>query len=155
MNSWIVRRSLLSWLKQIILTSTQVTRNEVAHAQYSAQVCHRKADAIIAAQTTISALVSDEMIIIESGLSLFLSVWSRLQFDCAELLQWLQAPKTHPVRRYSLNTEASRLNYVLKELPLVIVSLLDSNHTLYASMADALDSCVMGIDPSLFSHAWY
>ncbi|RDB23491.1 hypothetical protein Hypma_009392 [Hypsizygus marmoreus] len=110
-----------------------LTRNEVAHAQYTAQVCHRKTDAITTAQTTMSTIVFDEMIAIESGLSLFLSIWSRLQCDCTDILQWLQNPRSHP------------------EVPHAIISLLDGGHTLYATMADALDSCVMGIDPSHFT----
>ncbi|GLB39918.1 hypothetical protein LshimejAT787_0704280 [Lyophyllum shimeji] len=111
-----------------------LTRNEVAHAQYTAQVCHRKTDAITTAQTTMSTLVSDEMIALESGLSFFLIVWSALQSDCADILHWLQNPRNHP------------------ETPGAIVALLDGGQTLYATVADALDTCVMGIDPSHFTN---
>jgi hypothetical protein len=110
-----------------------LSRNEVAHAQYTAQVCHRKTDAITTAQTTMSTLVSDEMIAIELGLSFFLSIWSRLQSDCTDILHWLQNPRNHP------------------ETPGAIVALLDGGQTLYATVADALDTCVMGIDPSHFA----
>jgi hypothetical protein len=110
-----------------------LTRNEVAHAHYTAQVCHRKTDAITTAQTTMSTLVSDEMITFELGLSLFVSIWSRLQSDCTDILHWLQNP-----RNYS-------------ETPGVIVASLEGGHTLYATVADALDICVMGIDPSHFA----
>ncbi|KAF8062327.1 hypothetical protein FPV67DRAFT_266790 [Lyophyllum atratum] len=110
-----------------------LTRNEVAHAQYTAQVCHRKTDAITTAQTAMSTLVSDEMIAIESGISFFLAIWSRLQWDCTDILHWLQNPRNHP------------------ETPSAIVSLLDGGQTLYATVADALDTCVIGIDPSHFA----
>jgi hypothetical protein len=81
----------------------------------------------------MSTLVSDEMIAIESGISFFLSIWSRLQWDCTDILHWLQNPRNHP------------------ETPGAIVSLLDGGQTLYATVADALDTCVMGIDPSHFA----
>ncbi|KAG6811620.1 hypothetical protein H0H92_006584 [Tricholoma furcatifolium] len=108
-------------------------RSEVAHAQYTAQVHQRKTDALTSAQTTMSTLVSDEMISLESCLSLFLSTWSRLHVDCTEILRWLQNPRSFP------------------ETPGAIVGLLDGNHTLYTAVADALDTLVMGIDPSSFS----
>jgi len=109
------------------------TRNEVTHAQYTAQVCHRKTDALTTAQTMISTLISDEMIAMESSLSFFLSIWSRLQYDSNDILHWLQHPRGHP------------------EMPHAIASLLDGGHYLYASVADGLDICVLGIDPSQFA----
>ncbi|KAF9463275.1 hypothetical protein BDZ94DRAFT_1259539 [Collybia nuda] len=110
------------------------TRNEVAHAQYASQVCRRKTDALAITQTTMSKLVSDEMIMLESGLSLFLSIWSRLQCDCIDILQWLQNPRARP------------------EMPPALVSVIDSGDTLYATVAGALDVFVTGIDPSHFTN---
>ena len=104
-NYWrIVRRtgacvaSLSSFLIPLLKMICIGNRNEVTHAQYTAQVCHRKTDALTTAQTAISILVSDEMVAIESSLSFFLSIWSRLQFDCNDILYWLQHPRGHPVR---------------------------------------------------------
>ena len=73
------------------------TQNEIAHAHYASQVSHRKTDVLTTARTTLSMLVSDEMLTIETGLSLFLSIWSRLQTDCMDILKWLQKGKHHSV----------------------------------------------------------
>ncbi|KAF8219636.1 hypothetical protein L208DRAFT_1338840 [Tricholoma matsutake] len=108
------------------------TQNSVTHAQYTAQVCHRRTHGLTTAQTTISSLVSEEMIVMESGLSFFLSIWSRLQYDCNDILNWLQHPRGHPI-------------------PHAIASLLDGGDNLYAAVAHSLDICVAGIDPSHFA----
>ncbi|KAG5728126.1 hypothetical protein E4T56_gene19240 [Termitomyces sp. T112] len=108
-------------------------RNEVAHAQYTAEVCQRKTDVLSSVQTMMSSLVCDEMISIESGFSLFLSVWSRLHADCTVILDWVQNTRT--------------------ETPGVIIGLMNGNCTLYATVADALDTLLMGIDSSHFAKA--
>ena len=73
-------------------------RNEVAHAQYAAQLRHSGKDFLSGVQTTLATLVSDDMLTFESGLSLFLSVWSRLRTDCSEIFHWLQNPSPQAVR---------------------------------------------------------
>ena len=93
------------------------TRNEVTHAQYTAQVCHRKTDALTTAQTMISTLVSDEMIAIESSLSFFLSIWSRLQYDCNDILHWLQHSRGHPVGFQGAHGYSMLIYYVTGDAP--------------------------------------
>jgi hypothetical protein len=71
----------------------------MTHAHYTSEICHRKTDTLTTAQTTMSTLASDTMIVAESGLTPLLAIWSRLQQDCAELLQWLQNPRDQTVSR--------------------------------------------------------
>jgi hypothetical protein len=111
------------------------TQNEIAHAHYASQVSHRRTDVLTTARTTLSMLVSDEMLTVETGLSLFLSIWSRLQTDCTDILKWLQNGKHHSVTA---------------DLPPPIASYLEGSRTLYASIGDALGIYVAGIDPSHF-----
>ncbi|KAF8208307.1 hypothetical protein K438DRAFT_1813786 [Mycena galopus ATCC 62051] len=66
------------------------TRNEVAHAQYTAQISHRKSDVLSKARTTISDLVPNEMLVLEAALSLFTAIWMRLQADSLDIFNWVQ-----------------------------------------------------------------
>ncbi|KAG6872630.1 hypothetical protein C0995_008150 [Termitomyces sp. Mi166 len=52
-----------------------------------------------------------------------------------------------------IRNEVAHAQYTAQETPGVIVGLLDGNYTLYATVADALDTLVMGIDPSHFTKA--
>lgn len=67
-------------------------RNEVAHAQYASQLRQSRTDPLATAQTMVSAFLLDQMLTSESGLSLFLSIWSRLRTDCNEIFHWLKNP---------------------------------------------------------------
>ncbi|KAK7460878.1 hypothetical protein VKT23_008807 [Stygiomarasmius scandens] len=82
----------------------------------------------------MSKLVSDEILLIEAELSFFVSIWLRLQTDCVEIMRWLENPRSN------LPTPASVQSY------------MESGLTLYASIADALDLYVAGIDPSYFAN---
>jgi len=106
-------------------------RNEVAHAQYAAQLRHSGKDFLSGVQTTLAALVSDDMLTFESGLSLFLSVWSRLRTDCSEIFHWLQSPSPQA------------------KIPLAVTTYAESSHNLYVTLTGALDVCAASIDPSL------
>lgn len=67
-------------------------RSEVAHAQYSAQLRQSRTDPLACAQTMVCSFLLDELLTSESGLSLFLSLWSRLRSDCSEIYHWLKNP---------------------------------------------------------------
>lgn len=109
-------------------------RNEVAHAQYAAQLRHSGKDFLSGVQTTLATLVSDDILTFESGLSLFLAVWSRLRTDCSEMFHWLQNPSPQA------------------KIPLAVSTYAESNHSLYVTLAGALDVCAASIDPSLCTH---
>ncbi|THV05761.1 hypothetical protein K435DRAFT_890403 [Dendrothele bispora CBS 962.96] len=109
------------------------TQNEIVHAHYAAQVSHRRTDVLTTARTAIAKLVSDEILTIEAKLSFFMSIWLRLQTDCVEIMRWLENS------RNNMPTPASVHSY------------MESGLTLYASIADALDIYVAGIDPSHFT----
>jgi len=85
----------------LFLSSTIGKRNEVAHAQYASQLRQSRTDPLAAAQTMVSAFLLDQMLTSESGLSLFLSIWSRLRTDCNEIFHWLKNPgqfvSAHPI----------------------------------------------------------
>lgn len=67
-------------------------RNEVAHAQYAAQLRQDRVDPLATAQTMLSAFLLDQMLSSESGLSIFLSIWARLRTDCNEIYHWVKNP---------------------------------------------------------------
>lgn len=67
-------------------------RSEVVHAQYSAQLRQSRTDPLACAQTMVCSFLLDELLTSESGLSLFLSLWSRLRSDCSEIYHWLKNP---------------------------------------------------------------
>ncbi|KDR77315.1 hypothetical protein GALMADRAFT_139308 [Galerina marginata CBS 339.88] len=105
-------------------------RNEVAHAQYAAQLRQSRTDPLAVAQTMVSSFLLDQMLTSESGLSFFLSIWSRLRTDCTEIFQWTKNPGQFAV-------------------PPIISCYAESGSTLYAALATALDVYCSGIDPSL------
>lgn len=74
----------------IVVNVSLGTRNEVAHAQYTAQISHRTSDVLSQARTAISDLVPNEISILEATLSFFLAIWLRLQADCLDVVNWIQ-----------------------------------------------------------------
>ncbi|TFK31724.1 hypothetical protein BDQ12DRAFT_92884 [Crucibulum laeve] len=106
-------------------------RNELAHAHYASQICHSKTEVLTSIQASLSTMTSEEILTFESGLSVFLSVWGRLRNDCTEILHWIRS--------------SSGQSY-----PSVIASYMDGGNTLYGPIANALDGCIRGIDPSRF-----
>ncbi|KAF9011841.1 hypothetical protein BDQ17DRAFT_791867 [Cyathus striatus] len=67
-------------------------RNEVAHAQYTAQLRHSGADIITLTHNSVASLVSDEIMVLETSLGLFGAIWARLLGDCTEILHWHVIP---------------------------------------------------------------
>jgi len=110
-------------------------QNEVAHAQYAAQMRQSRTDPVATAHTMLSAFCLDQLLTSESGLSLYLAIWSRLRTDCSDILYWIK----NPSEQYSQN------------VPPVILSYLEDGSTLYASLATALDVFAAGVDPSLYA----
>ncbi|KAF8153200.1 hypothetical protein B0H34DRAFT_722612 [Crassisporium funariophilum] len=106
-------------------------RNEVAHAQYNAEMRQSRTDPLAGAHTMLATFLLEELLTSESGLSLFLSIWSRLRTDCSDIFHWIKNPHGQT------NT------------PLVISSYLENGCTLYATLATALDVYAAGVDPSL------
>lgn len=102
-------------------------RNEVAHAQYSSQIRMQQNDCLAIAHSTLASLVADVSLSLESGLVLFLSIWSRLRMDCGEILQWISAAAP-------------------AEAPLVLVGYQECGPALYVTLSLALQSCVSSID---------
>jgi hypothetical protein len=109
--------------------NTDRKRNEVAHAQYASQLSQSRTDPLAIAQTMVSAFLLDQTLTSESGLSLFLSIWSRLRTDCSEIFHWIKNPGQVPV-------------------PSVISCYAESGSTLYLPLATALDVYATGVDPS-------
>ncbi|KAF8955056.1 hypothetical protein BDZ97DRAFT_346051 [Flammula alnicola] len=107
-------------------------RNEVAHAQYAAQLSQDRTNPLATAQTMLSAFLLDQMLTSESGLSLFLSIWSRLRTDCSEIYHWVKNPGQSAV-------------------PFVISCYTENGGTLYAPLATALDVYATAVDPSIYS----
>ncbi|KAF9450786.1 hypothetical protein P691DRAFT_664543 [Macrolepiota fuliginosa MF-IS2] len=114
-----------------IYESFDQKRNEVAHAVYSAQLCFGKGDKFSNTQTSLSTLVSDEIIHFESGLSLILGIWARLLADSTDIYQWLRNPSKNRV-------------------PAAVVDYKETGSSFYTTLSMALDVCVSGIDPSRF-----
>ncbi|KAL0946185.1 hypothetical protein HGRIS_012446 [Hohenbuehelia grisea] len=109
------------------------THNEVAHADYAAQVSHRRNDSVTTSRAAVSSLASDQMMAIQGSLGLFLAIWSRLQTDCTEILRWVQT--THSPN----------------DLPPSLTVYLQGGQTFYSTLAQSLDAFVSAIDPSLFA----
>jgi len=108
-------------------------RNEVAHAQYAAQLCQSRTDPVATAHNMLSAFCLDQLLTSESGLSLYLAIWSRLKADCSDILYWIKTPPGQ------------------SNVPPVISSYLEDGSTLYATLATALDVYAAGVDPSLYA----
>ncbi|KAJ7507282.1 hypothetical protein B0H11DRAFT_197708 [Mycena galericulata] len=102
------------------------TRNEVAHAQYTAQISHRKSDALSKARTAISELVPNEISTLETAITFFMSVWLTLQADCLEIVTWIQNNSREP--------------------PPSIYVYIHGGYTLYSVLSSSLDSYVEAID---------
>jgi len=108
-------------------------QNEVAHAQYAAQTRQSRTDPVATAHTMLSTFCLDQLLTSESGLSLYLAIWSRLRTDCSDILYWIKNPTGQ------------------SNVPPVILSYLEGGSTLYASLATALDVFAAGVDPSLYA----
>jgi len=109
-------------------------RNEVVHAQYDAQLHQSRTDPVATAHTMVSAFCLDQLLTSESGLSLYLAIWSRLRTDCSDILYWIKSPPG----QFSV--------------PPIISSYLEGGNTLYATLATALDVYAAGVDPSLYAN---
>ncbi|PPQ92541.1 hypothetical protein CVT25_010374 [Psilocybe cyanescens] len=107
-------------------------RNEVAHAQYSAQLRQCRTNPLAIGHTMISSFLMDEILTSESGLSLYLSIWSRLRTDCSDIFHWIKNP-------------------VQVATPSIISCYAESGTTLYLSLATALDVYSTGVDPSVYA----
>ncbi|KAJ7481627.1 hypothetical protein FB451DRAFT_1129986 [Mycena latifolia] len=105
------------------------TRNEVAHAQYTTQISHRKSDVLSKARTAISDLIPNGMLLLEASLSLFLAIWLRLQADCLDIVNWIQNNR---------------------EPPPSIAAYLHGGYSIYSVLANSLDSYVEAIDVQQF-----
>ena len=67
-------------------------RSEVIHAQYAAQVRQSRTDPVATAHSMLSAFCLDQLLTSESGLTLYLAIWSRLRTDCSDILHWIKSP---------------------------------------------------------------
>ncbi|KAJ7164980.1 hypothetical protein C8R46DRAFT_301577 [Mycena filopes] len=106
------------------------TRNEVAHAQYTAQISHRKSDVLSKARIATSDLVPNQISLLEPILSLITAIWLRLQGDSSDVLHWVQNNR---------------------EPPPCVSAYLHGGHTIYSTLANCLDSYVEGIDLQQFA----
>ncbi|KAF9078443.1 hypothetical protein BDP27DRAFT_1412431 [Rhodocollybia butyracea] len=97
------------------------TQNGIAHALYNSQVSHRQTDITTTVRIAIPSLVSEEIIMTEPSLTFFVSIWARLQADCLDILRWLQEDR-EPLH-----------------IPFCVKAYVESGHTLYLSVAEALD----------------
>ena len=77
-------------------------QNEVAHAQYAAQMRQSRTDPVATAHTMLSAFCLDQLLTSESGLSLYLAIWSRLRTDCSDILYWIKNPSGQSVSASSV-----------------------------------------------------
>ncbi|KAG7095724.1 hypothetical protein E1B28_006437 [Marasmius oreades] len=142
------RKGLLTFEK-VVLCGSEATavgalhehlegaHNELVHAQYSAQIAHRNTDIVTTTRTAISNLVSDEMLNLQSGLNLFLTIWATLRTECMDILEWLENQKKHQ------NPSPPP--------PPCVESYLTDGSTLYSSLAGALDIYVEGLESSCFA----
>lgn len=67
-------------------------RNEVAHVQYAANLRQCPTDPLSIAHKMLCAFLLEELLIMESALNFFLSIWSQLRSDCTEVFKWLKDP---------------------------------------------------------------
>lgn len=51
-----------------------------------------RTDPVATAHTMLSAFCLDQLLTSESGLSLYLAIWSRLRTDCSDILYWIKNP---------------------------------------------------------------
>ncbi|KAJ7747980.1 hypothetical protein DFH07DRAFT_1062673 [Mycena maculata] len=108
------------------------TRNAVAHAQYTTQISHRTSDVLSKAQTAISDLVPNQMLTLETALTLFMGIWLTLQADCLEIVNWIQ-------------------NQDNPEPPSSVSAYLHG-YTIYSVLATSLDNYVEAIDLQHFAN---
>ncbi|KAF5392665.1 hypothetical protein D9757_000934 [Collybiopsis confluens] len=120
--------SELSAVKKLYEALEQ-SENGIAHALYNSKVSHRQTDLTTTTRIAISSLVSEEILTTEPILTFFVSIWARLQADCLDILRWLQQDRKP------------------SQTPSCIKAFVESGHTLYLSVADALD--VYGTHSSL------
>jgi hypothetical protein len=125
------------------LNSHPGTRNEIAHAQYTTQISHRKSDVLSKARTAISDLVPQEILMLEGALSLFTTTWLRLQTDSLDIFNWVQHNRVS-----SFSSELKPPDLV-KEPPPCISAYLHGGYTVYSTLVNALDTYVEAIDSNL------
>ncbi|KAK7019892.1 tryptophan synthase beta subunit-like PLP-dependent enzyme [Favolaschia claudopus] len=106
-------------------------RNEVAHAQYTTQISHRKSDVLSQARTAISDLVPSQTLMLEGTLNLFAAIWLRLQTDSLDILNWVQHGR---------------------EPPPCTSAYLNGSSTIYFALANILDTYAETIDPRQFNY---
>lgn len=126
-------------------------RNEVAHAQYAAQLRQSRTDPVATAHTMLSAFSLDQLLTSESGLSLYLAIWSRLRTDCSDIFHWIKNPPGQSVGSVSPSHLGTIIETCTQNVPPVILSYLEGGSTLYATLATALDVYAAGVDPSLYA----
>lgn len=51
-----------------------------------------RTDPVAAAHTMLSAFCLEQLLTSESGLSLYLAIWTRLRTDCSDILYWIKNP---------------------------------------------------------------
>jgi hypothetical protein len=111
-----------------------------------------RTDPVATAHTMLSAFCLDQLLTSESGLSLYLAIWSRLRTDCSDILYWIKNPAGQSVSAVlSFSILGPIVDTHTQNLPPVILSYLEGGSTLYASMATALDVFSAGVDPSLYA----
>ncbi|KAJ7031638.1 hypothetical protein C8F04DRAFT_695714 [Mycena alexandri] len=106
------------------------TQSEVAHAQYTTQISHRKSDVLSKARIATSDLVPNQILLLEPILSLVTAIWLRLQGDSLDVLNWVQNNR---------------------EPPPCISTYLQGGHTIYSALANCLDNFVEVIDLQQFA----
>ncbi|KAJ7248613.1 hypothetical protein B0H12DRAFT_1234932 [Mycena haematopus] len=127
------RYPLVSIQNTIDITPTEEldgTRNEIAHAQYTTQISHRKSDALSKARTAISDLVPNGILMLEAALSLFTAIWLRLQTDSLDIFNWVQNNRDPPP---------------------CISAYLHGGYTVYSTLIVALDTYAEAIDLQRFN----
>lgn len=104
------------------------TQNQVAIAQYAFESRKARTDAVVG---EVATLLSDVLLTTESVISLFLAIWSRLQYDCTEMMYWLKG----------------RGDAGVAPPPCVLVY-VEQGKSLYTGIENALDVFVAAFDPS-------
>ena len=51
-----------------------------------------RTDPVATAHTMLSAFCLEQLLTSESGLSLYLAIWTRLRTDCSDILYWIKNP---------------------------------------------------------------
>ncbi|KAJ7821340.1 hypothetical protein B0H13DRAFT_372323 [Mycena leptocephala] len=114
----------------ILFQDLDGTRNEIAHAQYTTQISHRKSDVLSKARTAISDLAPNEILLPEAALSFLTAIWLRLQADCLDIFNWVQSNR---------------------EPPPSIAAYMHGGYTVYSTLANSLDVYVEAIDLQQFT----